>query len=217
MKIYIVRHAESKRNVRQKSDEDPELTEVGKEQARRLGSYFHKVKLNKIYCSTLKRAKTTLEKIKPYVKKVPVSYTKKVIEHNMGIFGNNGGDDWKGYAKAAKKTKVHFTIFKPKYGESLIEAYKRAGNFYKELLKEHGNKDKILVVSHGIFSLYLVLNILFLDISEGAYYKLSNAGVSTIEIDSKGKITDFHINDYNHLIREGMKKNDIISKKSNRL
>lgn len=205
MRLYLVRHAQSKRNSRQKSPVDAELSEVGKEQANRLGGYFHDVELDKIYCSTLKRARTTLEKIKPYVKGVPIVYTKDIVEHEMGIFGRDGLDNWPKYAKSAKEAGVSFVEFKPKYGDSLIETYTRAGNFYKKLIEEHKNH-KILVVGHGIFNLHIILNALNLPISESIYYNLSNASVSTIEMDSKGKIKDFHINDYNHLIREAMNK-----------
>ncbi len=206
MKLYLVRHAESRRNAKQKSHENPELSEVGKEQARRLGSYFHKINLKKIYCSNLKRAKSTLNAIKPYVKKVPVTYTVKLIEHKMGIYEQKGHDNWQDYVRNAKKQKVPFHLFKPKYGDSLLETYQRAGNFYKELLEKH-SQHEILIVGHGIFLLYLILNILELDLSEGKYYRLNNASISTLEI-KKGKVKEFHINDYNHLIKEGMKKND---------
>ncbi len=207
MKLYLVRHAQSKRNARQESGEDPELSEVGEEQAKRLGSYFNKVELDKIYCSTLKRAKTTFERIKPFVKGVSVSYSKKIVEHKIGIYeiGIKNKGDWKGYAEAAKKAGVPFHLFKPKYGDSLLETYKRTGDFYTELLKKH-KKDNVLVVGHGIFNMFLILNILGLDLSEGQYYQLSNASVSTLNIDKDGEVKDFHINDYNHLIREGMKK-----------
>ncbi len=208
MKLYIIRHAQSKRNAGNKSKEDSELSDVGKEQARRLGKYFHKVEPDKVYCSTLRRAKTTLEEIKPYIKGVSITYTPKIIEHKMGIYSRKGHDDWTGYSKGAEKKGIPFHLFKPKYGHSLVETYKRAGDFYKELLKKH-IKHKVLIVGHGIFSLYLILNALELDLSEGKYYQLSNASVSTLDVNEKGKVTNFHINDYHHLIMGGKKKNEI--------
>lgn len=208
MKLYLVRHAQSKRNARQESEEDAELSEDGKEQANRLGSYFHNVELDKIYCSTLKRARTTFAEIKPYVKDIKVVYTPKIIEHKIGIYARGGKDDWGKYSKEASKQGIPFHLFKPKYGESLFETYKRAGDFYRYLLKKH-KKENVLLIGHGIFSLYLILNALELDLSEGKYYNLNNASVSTLEINEKGKVKDFHINDYNHLIREGMKRNGI--------
>lgn len=69
MKLGLVRHAQSKTNAGHTSHEDSELTNVSLEQARRLGKYFHKIKLDKIYCGALKRVKATLDAIKPYVKR----------------------------------------------------------------------------------------------------------------------------------------------------
>jgi broad specificity phosphatase PhoE len=63
----------------------------------------------------------------------------------------------------------------------------------------------VLVVGHGMFLLYLLLNALNLSILEGKYYHLSNASVSQLAIDSKGKIKSYHVNDYHHLIAEGLK------------
>ncbi|MBU0761216.1 MAG: histidine phosphatase family protein [Nanoarchaeota archaeon] len=205
MKIYIIRHAQSKRNAKMESKEDAELTEVGEEQARRLGEFFHDVNLDRIYCSPLKRAKTTLEKIKHLVKDVPISYSKKIIEIKMGKYGKGGKDDWRGYFKEAVESGVPYHLHRPKGGESLQECYNRAGKFYLSLLKKHSGKDSILLVGHGFFSMYLILNALGLYLFEGKYYQLSNASVSTLEIDKNAKIKNFHVNDYHHLIRAGMK------------
>ena len=204
MKLYIVRHARSQRNAGHQSKEDTELDEIGKVQAQRLGRYFHDVKLDKVYCSPLKRAKATLEEIVPYIKGVPVSYTSQIVEHKMGIYGRNGHDDWAGYAQEAERQQIPFHLIKPEGGDSLADTYRRAGRFYRDLLKKH-SQEEILIVGHGIFSLYIILNALGLDLSEGKYYNLSNASISTLNI-KEGKVTDFHVNDYNHLIREGMRK-----------
>ena len=53
MKLYIVRHAQSKTNVGI-NEEDPGLTEIGKIQAKRLGKYLSKLNINQVYCSPAK-------------------------------------------------------------------------------------------------------------------------------------------------------------------
>tara|TARA_Y100000310_G_C20370694_1_gene663346 strand:+ start:115 stop:756 length:642 start_codon:yes stop_codon:yes gene_type:complete len=205
MKLYLVRHAKSKKNAGQKSGVNSELHGDGIEQAKRLGKYFHNVKLDKVYCSTMKRAKATLQAIKPYIENVPFSYSDKIKEHNIGIYASNGKDDWSQLRKDAIKNGESFVEFKPSKGDSLEETYKRAGNFYKKLLKKHKN-DKILIVAHAIFLKYLIFNILDIsDLEEGKYWKLSNAGVSTFIINTKGKVDDYHIDDFHHLIEGGMK------------
>ncbi len=208
MKLYIVRHAQSKRNLGYNSDVDAELTDDGKEQARRIGSYFHNIKIDHIYCSTLKRARDTFEYIGPLLKGVPVTYTNKIIEIKMGGFGDNGLDDWKGYFRAAVEAKGDkYYKFRPRGGESLEDVYSRAKRFYRSLLKRHKN-DSVLIIGHGIFLLYVILNALNLGLMEGKYYSLSNASVSTIDIDKNGKVKNFHVNDYQHLIKEGIRLNN---------
>jgi len=86
VKLYIVRHAQSNRNIGIHSDVDTGLSEIGYEQAKRLGLYFKKVKVDRIYCSTLKRTRDTLKGILPYLKNVPVTYTKEIIEHKIGLY-----------------------------------------------------------------------------------------------------------------------------------
>ena len=78
---------------------------------------------------------------------------------------------------------------------------------FLNLLKNKHSKDNVVVIGHGFFLLYLILNALKLDLNEGKYFQLSNATVSTLEL-RKGKVIDYHINDYNHLIAEALKKKD---------
>jgi broad specificity phosphatase PhoE len=204
MKLYLVRHAKSKRNIGEKDSKDTKLHKDGKEQARRLGRYFHKLKLDTMYCSPLKRALATLEAIKPYIQGAKIIITKQIVEHKMGIYEKNGKDDWTSYARDSKKAGIEFIKFRPKKGDSLLDTYNRMGKFYKKILKKH-HKEKILIVGHGISLLHLILNILNLEPKEGAYFQLSNASVSTLDIDKKGNVRSFHINDYNHLIQEGIR------------
>ena len=206
MKLYIVRHAQSKRNAKlEHSKVDTDLTDIGHEQAKRLGVYFKKIKLKKIYCSKLIRARKTLKEILPYVGKVNVEYTKEVVEHSIGIYGMNGKDDWESYVKDMEKSGLSLIEFRPKNGESLMDAYIRAGKFYQKLLKKHKN-DKILVVAHNAFNKYLIMNALKLNIEEGKYFNLSNASVSIIGIDKNGKVKKYDIDDFHHIIDYALKR-----------
>ena len=206
MKLFLVRHAESKRNTHEKSSVDAELTDIGKEQARRCGSYFSTIELTKVYCSPLKRARATFKPIHRQITCKNISYTKDIAEINLGEFGDGSIDNLSGFFKAAVNSGIPYHTFRPKKGESLQDTYDRASKFYQKLLKNHSSKDTILIVGHGFFNLYLMLYALGLDLFEGKYYKLSNASISTLYINAKGKVTKYTINDYNHLIAEGIKK-----------
>lgn len=205
MKLYIVRHAQSKRNTKEISEVDAELSPIGHEQAKRLGIYFKKVKVDKIYCSTLKRARNTLKEILPYTGKVPIVYSDEIVEHHMGIYGENGKDDWDLYIKDALNAGLSVMEFRPKKGESLFDTYKRAGRFYKKLLKRHIN-NKVLIISHGTFGKYLILNALGLYISESVYFGLNNASVSVLDIDKNGKVKNYDIDDFHHILNYAINK-----------
>lgn len=205
MKIYLIRHAQSKRNVKIKSKVDTRLTLVGEEQAKRLGGFFKGVKIDKIYCSPLKRAKTTLDKIKIFVRGVPIVYPKEIVEIKMGKHEKEGKDDWGTYFREAKASEIPYHLYVPRGGESLQDCYDRAGNFYVSLLKKHKSKDIVVLIGHGFFLLYFILNALGLDLFESQYYQLSNASVSMLDVNKKGKVKNFYVNDYHHLIYEGMK------------
>ncbi len=205
MKLYLVRHGKSLRNVKIKSKEDSALTKDGIDQARRIGSWFKKLKIDHIYCSKLKRAKDTLKEMKHHFKGIPVTYTSQINELNMGIYGKNGFDDFSSFWKDAQKEGKSFGEFKPKNGESLIELNKRAENFYEKLLDKH-TKENILVIGHGFFLSQLVINILDLEKNESRLFSLPNASVSQFHINKKGKVTHFHVGDFHHLLMEGVKE-----------
>ncbi len=205
MKLYLVRHAQSMKNAYKGGHSDSKLSEVGKEQARRLGVYFKNKKIDIIYCSTLVRAKDTLNEIKKYLPEIKIIYTNKIIEQKMGVY-DKVKNDWRAFSDAAEKSGKQFHLFKPKNGESLLDVYKRARKFYRFLLSNKKIKN-ILVIGHGIFTTFLIFNALNLDVTEGKYYSLSNASVSILEINKNNKVIDFHVNDYKHLIEGGMKSN----------
>src|SRR3989344_2377876 len=141
MKLYLIRHAKSKRNSGQVSDRDTELNEDGIEQARRLGAWFKKAKVNHIYCSKLKRAKDTLKWMLAGFNGISNTYSAKINEHNMGIYSKDGHDDWASYFKAADESGKPTYDFRPKQGESFSELQSRAGKFYKMLVKKYKNKN----------------------------------------------------------------------------
>ena len=149
MKLYLVRHAQSLENLGIKLIKDTSLTDVGKEQAKRLGIYFKKLHIDLIFCSELKRAKETLEHIKPYLGEVKVVYTKKINEHDVGRYFDQGLDFFK-FKKDAEKHSKGVYGFKPKNGESYSELFERAGEFYNVLGKQKSKN--VLVVGHGQFT-----------------------------------------------------------------
>src|SRR5438128_10464470 len=59
-RLYLVRHAQSQGNTGEDlTTGDPDLTEIGREQARRLGERLGRQKLAAVYASPLRRTQQT--------------------------------------------------------------------------------------------------------------------------------------------------------------
>ena len=196
MELYIVRHSQSKTNIGI-DGEDPGLTEVGKIQAKRLDKPLSKLNLSKVYCSPAKRTRETLEQI-PSLKNTPTIYAPQILERSLGVYTENGINNWTAFFKDAKDSGVDLRYFRPKSGESLQDVYERAGNFYQEVLKKNSD-NRVLLLSHELFSLCTILYALGLDINEDNFYPINNASISTLSI-SNNQVTRYNINDCNHLL-----------------
>lgn len=196
MKLYLVRHAESEANRGNHTGKDPVLSETGVEQAKRLGMYFRKKKINKIYCSKMTRAKQTLKEIKEYLPNVPIEYTKKINEKSKGIYEHQE----ERFNEALKKSGLKWHEFRPPQGENLKDVEKRAQLFRDFLYAAHKN-DHVLIVSHGYFLRVLINRIFKFHIREIKYFELSNASVSYFEFDKKLNLVDYEIDDFKHILK----------------
>ena len=88
MRIYIVRHGETKENKERifQGHLPGDLSKKGIKESQKLKDYFKKITLDHIFCSDLKRAKDTLKEILKFHPQVPVTYTKILREKDYGIF-----------------------------------------------------------------------------------------------------------------------------------
>ncbi len=203
MKLYIVRHAQSESNVGNHTGKETVLSKTGIEQAKRLGLYFKRKNIDKIYCSKMIRAIDTLKEIKPYIPKVPVTYIKKINEHYKGIYNNKPEE----YKKVKKASSLPSYLFRPPKGENLYDLERRAQKFLDFLKKNH-KTGNILVVGHGFFLRFLIARIFKLHMKELSYFELHNAGVSSFEFDKNFNVKKFEIDDYKHLIKYSSYKRD---------
>jgi phosphoserine phosphatase len=135
--IFLVRHGETNFNVEGKitGQKESALTAKGILQAEKIGAYFEKIPLHKVYSSDLKRAIETAKKISPKIQK-----TSLLRELN---FGNAEG----------KKTSQVKNIFssgnmKAKYpkGESLEELKNRLKQFLTQI---NTHKVNVIVAHEG--------------------------------------------------------------------
>ena len=143
MKIYIVRHGQTKCNVENKYNcrLDEDINEMGIEQAKQTREKVKKLNINLIICSPMKRTKHTCEIIN--ANNIPVIYDDRLMERIGGVLTNSKIDDY------------YFTDYYNYYSnnileglESLPELFNRVHSFIDEIKIKYNNKN-ILLVTHG--------------------------------------------------------------------
>ncbi|MEG2354137.1 MAG: histidine phosphatase family protein [Clostridium sp.] len=190
MKIYLVRHGETKWNLekRMQGSYDSDLTDNGISEARILGEALKDVDFTAVYASPLGRAANTAK----YIKKdrnIDIIYKDELKEMNFGIFEGkyyeeiekNYAVDWDNFWN-----KPH--LYKAIEGEEYLELIHRARSILSEIIKNHRD-GKILVVTHTalIKAIYYVVKDLSLENFWQEPY-IKNTCLSIIDVD-EDKIT----------------------------
>jgi broad specificity phosphatase PhoE len=146
MKLFLVRHGETKENEAgiMMGHHHGILTEKGKDQARETALALKDKKFDHIYSSDLNRCMDTAEIIKEFHPDTPLTFTKELRERNLGILqGQKAKEvDW------MKITGDALGQGKIEDGESIAELKSRALNFVEQLYGQHPN-DSILLISHN--------------------------------------------------------------------
>lgn len=198
-KIYLIRHGQSQWNILSKvqGQKDASLTDLGKEQARKLGKRLIDENIDIIYSSDLSRALETAKIISSIIDK-PIIESKEIREINFGL--------WEGLTMEEIQNKYkeeYLTWMKEpeKFileGAETLEALKnRVMKFVEKIIIE--NKDKnIALVSHSASLKVIILNLLGIG---NAFYKnisLKNVSLSIIECRKYNNVLTL-LNDTSHL------------------
>ncbi len=197
MKLIFVRHGETEENRKRinQGQQGGILTELGIEQAKKLGERLKNEKIDKIYVSDLKRTVDTAKEIIKFHPNVPIVYDKRIREVCLGEFE---GKPWGSVSEAAKKQGIPHSLLKPKQGESLFEMRQRVISFFEKVLEEEFDKT-ILFVTHGGPVRGLLIHLLNISKEEEFDFVLENTCVSIFEIDQEKNIKPIIVNCSKHL------------------
>ncbi len=145
--IYIVRHCESEANLGRSfaGRTDVDISKKGAIQLECLSEYFRDIKLDKVYTTSLLRARKTAQALNKYPK-APMEINDDFIEIDLGELDGKPVADMSDELMAMWLTKPH--IFKAPGGEAMKEVAKRAFDGLKAVSKLNDNKT-IAIVSHG--------------------------------------------------------------------
>ncbi len=183
-RLILVRHASTtdNHNNRLSGHIDSMVSESGKIQIERLTEYLKDFSINKIYTTTSRRTKDTVE-ILAKIKSLNIIEKESLKEINFGEFeGLTFEEIESNYYEEFQSIIEKGYEYKYPNGESLIDSYNRVVNEIKNILKLDKDKN-ILICSHG----GTIRNIITYLISNSYKYhwnfKIDNASVTIIDIE----------------------------------
>ena len=183
-RLYLIRHGEtdSNKSYRFQGQTDIELNAKGRVQAQLLAEHFKDIKLDKIYCSSLLRARQTAE---------PVAQTHGLAIETVDDIKEIAFGEWEGMtfdeinAKWPGEIDAFFknpALCHVPGGENFTAVAARVEPFFKRCLAEMDDKD-IAIVSHG--GIIRVLLCLFLDVDLNNIWNFSVGNCSTSTLAGK--------------------------------
>ncbi len=200
LKLIVIRHAESEWNPigRYQGLLDPDLTERGVEQAKRLAQVLKRESISVLFTSPLKRTFKTAQIIGEALGLEPVK-EERIIEINHGV--------WSGMLVEEVKEKFpkDFEMWlkephKVKFpeGESLQDVFNRVKDFLKDILQKY-NEKTVAMVSHTVPIRCLYCAVLGIYLSKFWSFGCDNASYSVVYLDNEGRNVIQKLNITSHL------------------
>lgn len=176
MKIYVARHGQTEWNVLNKicGITDIDLTDLGREQAQQLAEVVSKYSIDRIICSTMRRAMQTAQVCADKLG-VPMHSDPRLFEQNYGIYEGMPRD-----TQAFLDNKRQFATRYPE-GESQLQAAHRVYGFLDDVIAECQGEDVLLVCHGGVCR---IIRTYFMDMTTDEFvsYSPSNCQLEIYEI-----------------------------------
>jgi probable phosphoglycerate mutase len=157
-RIYLVRHGETNwnRDRRLQGILDVGLNEAGIRQGRRLARRLSSLRGLKVYTSPLSRALHTAALLQSHMRDCPVIVEPRLREIDHGVWTSlTLGRITRDFPEKFERWQLRPDRLRPRGGESLQEAYRRAAGFLHGITETSSGGD-ILIVSHGVINALLV-------------------------------------------------------------
>lgn len=176
MKLLIIRHGQSEADLRKVHEgrADFSLTSHGIQQAEHLAVWVSShFKIDKIYSSTLIRAKQTAEILRRS-NGCELIYTDELMEWNNGDIAGLTFEEAEIKYPRITDLPIHSSV----YGqESLLEFRFRAERFLSELISENEEDATIAIVSHGKMIRELYMAFFEFSLKSNVYIHTGDTGV----------------------------------------
>ncbi|MCX6751116.1 MAG: histidine phosphatase family protein [Candidatus Pacearchaeota archaeon] len=179
MKIILVRHGETEENKeRIIQGHSATLSELGKEQARKLANRLKDEKIDVIISSDLNRARLTAEEVAKFHPSVKVELREELRERYWGEYQGKRKEDIGNWEEK------EFSLDHPESVETFDALSKRVKKLIKYLEKNYSKKT-VLLSGHGLIN-SIIINLLLQE--EVQKNNLThNTSVTIFEFDENGK------------------------------
>jgi broad specificity phosphatase PhoE len=180
-KLLLVRHGQTEANINQlwHGSTDTPLTELGEQQAARLGAYFHndRPEIHAIYSSPLQRARITAQHIAA-ASGHDLRIDARLMEFGAGElegkrFTEMDGED--GFVRRMMADAHH----RAPGGESRHEVTRRFVEAVEEFRINHPGEN-LVVVSHGLAIAFALSHWIDRDTTSWTRYRVSNTSVTEV-------------------------------------
>ncbi|MFM8392879.1 MAG: histidine phosphatase family protein [Acidobacteriota bacterium] len=196
MKLYFVRHGETRENVENiiQGHQPGTLTAQGHEQAQRLAARLAEIDFTAIYASDLGRVVDTARYVTAR-QAAPLRFDERLRERGAGIYeGLPRQVLWDAEASSGEPQ----IEFRPEGGESFLDLQARIDSFVETALDRHAGQS-VLVLSHGGWNRQLLGRARQLSVAESLDLPQINTCVNIIEIDAARRFTIHLANCVSHL------------------
>jgi broad specificity phosphatase PhoE len=200
MKIYLTRHGQKLHNQKRFMDGyyDPDLTELGFQQADKLGERLRDKPIRYLYSSDLTRTLQTAEKINAHLD-LPLDIHKELREVHMGDWTGKSWDEIKEEnSDYYQQWHSHQSDLPYPNGESGAQVFYRADRFLRRLVQCFRND--MLVVTHGGWISSVVCGYMEIPMEKRYHIRVDNCSLTTLEYDpDQARFYVLNTNDTAHL------------------
>jgi probable phosphoglycerate mutase len=186
MRLIITRHGETEENKSGiiQGHLPGVLSDLGKEQARKLAERLKDERIDLIVSSDLARAADTSREIARF-HDVEVVFDERLRENHLGELQgmNNRYIDWDNL---------------PENVESIESVGKRAFDLFREILEKYNGKT-VLFVGHDIINSVLIAKLQGANMDDYRTYKQGNTCLNILDVDQSGKVELKLLNCTRHL------------------
>ena len=226
MDLFLIRHAESRNNIRKSEEErvsDPELTENGRLQSNILAEFLQKSlhlsrtefeenekPLDQIYCSAMKRSLETVSPIGVAIGLKPMVWLdihevggiyefSSDLTKKIGRSGLNRKQIQYSYPEYVLPEEINDEGWWNKDAEILSELSERLKRVIKTLKERAEENVRIGLVAHGGFISSFLCTLFHLKPAEGTVFQSYNCSISQITFKNDKKIMIQYLNHFSFL------------------